>query len=186
VQARALAVVSGRLPDTERPVLACVRKRRRTAPQCLWTFKVELVTTAGRVVWEALLPIGARTANIRRCSPTLIRAVLDPDALALQHVVDEGSARLVARLTSSMQPALERWAERECNLMAVLRGRHARLSAALLQRGLFDRRDERLAAAQTTILEDALSQSAGRLRELSQCRDPQIDTRALLFAVVLE
>ena len=186
VQARTLAGGSDRSPDAERPVLACVRQRRRTPPQCLWTFKVELVSTAGRVVWEALLPIGARTANICGCSPTVIRAVLDPDALTLQHVVDEGCARLIARLTSSMQPALERWAERECNLMAVLRGRHARLSAALLQRGLFDRRDERLAAAQTAILEDALSQSAGRLRELSQCRDPQIDTRALVFAVVLE
>jgi superfamily II DNA or RNA helicase len=186
-EARALGAQSDCTIDMHRPVIACVRQRQRTEPpRCLWAFKVELVTAAGRVVWEAMLPTVSETISVRPCSPALIRALLDPEAAAVRSVVDEGCARLVDRLTSSMQPAIERWAERECNLMAVLRARHARLSAGLLQRGLFDRRDERLAATQTSILEEALSQCAGRLRDLAQCHHPQIDSSALIFAVVFE
>ena len=185
--ARALSVGSHRAGGTDRPVVARVRQRGRTGPpECLWAFNVELVTAAGRVVWEAVLPLGSQAINIRRCSPALIPTLLNPDAVALQRVVDEGCVRLVGRLKASMQPAIERWADRECNLMTVLRTTHARLSAGLLQRGLFDRRDERLAATQTSILEEALSQSAGRLHDLAQCHEPHIDTRTLIFAVVFE
>jgi hypothetical protein len=68
----------------------------------------------------------------------------------------------------------------------VLQARHARLSAELLQRSLFDRRDERLAAAQASVLDEALSQSAQHLRDTGQFDDPRIDATELVFAVLLE
>jgi hypothetical protein len=85
-----------------------------------------------------------------------------------------------------MRPALERYTAREHSLTSVLRSRHARLSAGLLQRGLFDRRDERLASAQSSLFEEALSQSAGRLRELDGSDDLRIDATELVFAMLLE
>jgi hypothetical protein len=55
-----------------------------------------------------------------------------------------------------------------------------------LQGGLFDRRDERLASAQTSLLEEALSQSASRLRELGGANDLKIDAAELVFAALLD
>jgi hypothetical protein len=81
---------------------------------------------------------------------------------------------------------LERHSARERSLASVLRSRHARLSAELLQRGLFDRRDEHLASAQTSLLEEALCQSANRLRELGGFEDLRIDVTELVFALLLD
>jgi hypothetical protein len=81
---------------------------------------------------------------------------------------------------------LNRCRAREHSLAGGLRSRHARLSAGLLQRGLFDRRDEHLAFAQTSLLEEALSQSANRLRELGGFDNLRIDAAELVFALLLD
>ncbi|MGH9257100.1 MAG: DEAD/DEAH box helicase [Vicinamibacterales bacterium] len=185
---------SGRGRDvilTERAVITRIRRRRpATAPQCLWIYKVMFTTSAGRLVWEALVPVRADVAGIRSHSRAfsgpLTRAVLNPDMPALQHVLADRRDQLLRQLHGSTQLARQRWSGRECDLMAVLRARHARLSAGLLQRGLFDRRDERLAAAQTSLLDAALSRSEHRLRDLAQADDLRTDTSELVFAVLLE
>jgi superfamily II DNA or RNA helicase len=177
----------GSSSDIERPVIAHLRRRReRAVPQCLWVYSVVLTTSSGRVVWEALLPLRGDIPNVRRHSTKLTRNLLDSCPELLQRAVEGGRDRLVSGLQQSMQPALLRWNARECDLAAALRARHARLSAGLIQRGLFDRRDERLVAAQTSLLREALSRSADRLRDLVQSKDLRVDTSALVFAVVLE
>jgi hypothetical protein len=55
-----------------------------------------------------------------------------------------------------------------------------------MQRGLFDRRAEHLASAQTSLLEEALSQSANRLRELGGFDDLRVDAAELVFALLLD
>ena len=57
------------------------------------------------------------------------------------------------------------------------------MSAALLQRGLFDRRNERAAAAQSALLDEALSNSAERVLELSACERIEIESCDLEWAV---
>jgi hypothetical protein len=177
----------GSSSDIERPVIAHLRRRREPAvPQCLWVYSVVLTTSSGRVVWEALLPFRGDIPNVRRHSTKLTRNLLDSCPELLQRAIEGGRDRLVSGLQQSMQPALLRWNARECDLSAALRARHARLSAGLIQRGLFDRRDERLVAAQTSLLREALSRSADRLRDLAQSKDLRVDTSALVFAAVLE
>jgi len=186
-QARAFSVDGSGSLAAERPVITRVRQRRgRATPRCLWVYKVVFTTDAGRLVWEALLSVSGDAAGVRGCSASLMRALLNPDAAPLESVVAGTSDRLLEQLQQSMRSALERWSGRECDLMAALRTRHGRLSAGLLQRGLFDRRDERLAAAQASLLDEALSQSAGRLRDLAQSSDLRIDACELVFAVLLE
>jgi hypothetical protein len=75
---------------------------------------------------------------------------------------------------------------RERDLMAAMRDRYARLSAGLLQGALFDRRNERLAAAQAALLDEALSRSAHRLDELAANHDVRAGACDLAFAVVVE
>lgn len=70
--------------------------------------------------------------------------------------------------------------------MQALRARHARLSATLVQRGLFDRRNERVADAQAALLGRALSQSHDRLANLAACEQVKLDGCDLVFAVLLE
>jgi hypothetical protein len=114
-----------------------------------------------------------------------MRRLLNTDSPALQTVLANQRALVLKQLQRSMRPMLERRTTREHSVATVLRSRHARLSAGLLQRGLFDRRDERLASAQTSLLEEAIAESASRLRELSGADDRRIDAE-LVFAVLFD
>ena len=55
---------------------------------------------------------------------------------------------------------------REQAIVETLNDQRARLAATLLQRGLFDRRAERTAAAQTAIVDEALGRCVARLHAL--------------------
>ncbi|MBI4886189.1 MAG: DEAD/DEAH box helicase family protein [Acidobacteria bacterium] len=185
-QARALAAAGSDATDPARPVISCVHRRRYiTTPRCLWVYRVALVTAAGRLMCDALVPFGARIGGRPFRSADTIRGLLDPGLAALQAPLASGRDRLLADVRQTLGPALRRWIERESDLAAALRGRHARLSAGLLQRGLFDARDERLEAAQASLLAEALSRSADRLRDLEQAADLRIDSCELAFGVLL-
>jgi hypothetical protein len=70
--------------------------------------------------------------------------------------------------------------------MAELHDCRARLSAGLMQRPLFDSRRQRLTASQSALLDEALSQSAGRLQDLEALRAVEIESCRLAFAAVIE
>jgi hypothetical protein len=186
-RSRAFAAASAHVHVPERPVMTRVRRPRPSnLPQCLWAYRFVLTTNEGRLVWEALVPVaGALTAR-RRYSIRLMRTLLNTDLPALQAVLAKHRTVVLQQLGSSLRPMLERYSAREHSVAHVLRSRHARLSAGLLQRGLFDRRDEHLASAQTSLLEEALSQSATRLRELSGFDDLRVDAAELVFALLLD
>jgi hypothetical protein len=115
-----------------------------------------------------------------------MRTLLNTDLPALQTTLANHCDLVLQQLRPSVRSMLEHCRARERSLASVLRSRHARLSAGLLQRGLFDRRDEHLAFAQTSLLEEALSQSANRLRELGGFDNLRIDAAELVFALLLE
>jgi hypothetical protein len=76
--------------------------------------------------------------------------------------------------------------EREKEIVRRLRERHARLSAVLLQPGLFDKRVDRLASEQDEALQEALSRSSLRIAHLSGLSDLTADAPGLVFALLLE
>ena len=72
---------------------------------------------------------------------------------------------------------------REGAITEALRLRQARLSAGLLQPGLFDRRAERAAAAQASVVDDAVQKSAVHLLRLHRLDHLHADRRAIVFGV---
>jgi len=169
-----------------RPLMTRLRNRRSTAPRCLWLFKLTVISASGQPVWEALVPLEATLGRVPVNRSTALTRALLKDRPALQRVLPEVQAIALTTLEASLHGAFQRWRDRERDLMDGIRRRHARLSAALLQRALFDRRDERLAASQTALLGQALAQSESRLTDLAGCGDMRIDACDLVFAVVLE
>jgi hypothetical protein len=186
-RARAFAAASAHVRVPERSVMTHIRQHRtNNLPHCLWVYRFILTTREGRLVWEALVPVTAKLTTRRRYPIRLMRTLLKADLPALQTVLASHRALVLEQLRPSIRPMLERFSARERSLASVLRSRQARLSAGLLQRGLFDRRHDRLASAQNSLLEDALSESAGRLRELRGSDDLRIDASELVFAVLLD
>jgi hypothetical protein len=120
-----------------------------------------------------------------RCRPD-IRLVLDTHHPALEHVIGVAQAEKLRELCDTLRQPLDVWTRRERDLMAAMRDRYARLSAGLLQGALFDRRNERLAASQAALLDEALSRSAFRLDDLAATEDLRADAADLAFAVVVE
>jgi hypothetical protein len=113
------------------------------------------------------------------------RQLLDPRQSVLVDALAGARAALIADVQNSLTRAVHAWVRRETDLMAAMRDRHGRLAARFVQRALFDRRGERLAAAQQTLLDEALSQSAERLTELRSYERPAIEACDLVFAVFL-
>ena len=186
-QARAFARGS---PHAVQPgsIVARVRRRRSPSPpQAVWVYKLAFVTTTGSFVHEALVPVRAElTRRARDGESSTIRALLDPNLPALQQLLAVRRGQLSDELSASMAAALRRWTVREADISGAMRARHARLAAGLLQRSLFDSRHERLASSQAALLDEALSQSAARLRELELANHLRVDSCELTFAVLLE
>ena len=107
-------------------------------------WRLTFADEAGRLIWEALLPLhaaGARGPGTRAWA----RACLDSHAPGLNAVVMRDQHAKLADLAARMQAGVELLSRREQAIAAALEDRHARLAATLLQPGLFDRRSERAA-----------------------------------------
>ena len=91
------------------------------------------------------------------------------------------------RVLASVTVEIARWLElsrrREEAILRALRESHARLSAGLLQPGLFDRRAERAAAAQAARVEEAVVKLRVRLDTLDRLRSLRCGERRLLFEI---
>ena len=107
-----------------------------------------------------------RSIRLRRCSP--------PNSIAV-------ARRLLASLHVSLHAFLELSARRERALAETLESERARLSSALLQRGLFDRRAERHVAAQSAVLAEALLKCQTRLSEIAAATQIAAEPGQLAF-----
>jgi superfamily II DNA or RNA helicase len=168
--ARVLAVRTTQSTDPARPPVAVVG-RGHSKRWSLWAFRLGCVNDKGEPFFDAL--IGVRDADARSST---------------DHAINEQAVRhhglTLEALTRSIAPWLTLATRREHAIAAALRTRHARLSAALVQPGLFDRRADRAAAAQSALLERALERSMARLSWLDRLRHLRADDRSIAFGVL--
>lgn len=148
--------------------------------------QVVFTNASGQLVWESLVPLTASLASTLRRSPAVTRSVLNPQHPLLEPVVALARDERSHELQEALRQPLRLWIRREGDLMAALRDRHARLSAGLLQRALFDRRDEHLGASQALLLDEALSRSALRKAELDHYEDIRVEACDMVFGVVVD
>lgn len=154
------------VPD-ERPPVAVVR-RRSAHSTSVCGFHLSFSDSTEQRIWQTLA--GA--------SGWFTDSSVPDDA-----VVGE-QARVLASLESSLKAFLDQAAQRERALARTIESDRARLSASLLQRGLFDRRAERELGAQTAVLDEALSRCRARLLEIESTGQLVAEPARLAFALL--
>ena len=146
-----------------RPVITAVRPRPSRSPGVISAFRVPLLDAAGVAAWEWVAGWAAPEephGDVLSCSTETL-------ALAAQAIA--GAAAVGAA--------------REQAIAADAAVQHARMSAALLQRGLFDRRHERAAAAQAGILASVLAATDAHLAVLNRLSALSPGAPRLLFTL---
>jgi hypothetical protein len=159
--ARALAGrAAAHLPA--RPVVAEVR-HRRCAAGVLSVFRVPVVDESGLTWWEWIVGCEAACAE---CA-----AALDP-------------ARMFSTIRQGISDAVAVRATRERALAGSARRVHARISAPLLQRGLFERRNEQTASAQARVLGAVLAATDAHLAALARLAASHVEAPRPIFTLV--
>ena len=167
VSARSLAAPEG--SPNDRPVRTIVTGRRDGLGS-IWAYRPSCADEAGHVVFETVT--GLRDERFASAI----------DARIEQAVANHHDA-LVANTSSAISVWLDLAARREDAIVATLHESHARLSATLLQPGLFDRRAERAAAAQAARVEEAVRKSLARQTLLARARRLHAADCDLVFGV---
>lgn len=167
VSARSLAAPEA--SPNDRPVRTIVTGRGDGLGS-IWAYRLSCADEAGHVVFETVT--GLRDERIASGIDVRIE-----QAAANHHDA------LVANTSSAIAVWLDLAARREDAIVATLRESHARLSATLLQPGLFDRRAERAAAAQAARVEEAVRTSLARQTLLARARRLHAAERDLVFGV---
>jgi superfamily II DNA or RNA helicase len=192
VEAKSIACTRALIdPDTQRPpddrgVITHLRRRTCRAPQAIWGFAVTLSSASGQVVWEPLITL---TADLRHRTGRRrgdIRRDLRSDQPSVVQALRDGQDQALLELREALRRPLALWTCREQDVMTELHGCRARLAAGLTQGSLFDTRHERLTAAQSALLDEALSLSARRLRDLEALGSVEVESCRLVFAAVIE
>ncbi|MBM3820265.1 MAG: DEAD/DEAH box helicase [Acidimicrobiia bacterium] len=173
--------------SVEGPQLTRIRPRRRTgATSCYWLFRLLLAASDGRIVATACLPLGAAAVARLDLSAAWTRRLLDPAQPLVELTRERGVAELARAAERASERTLQVQNDRERALREELVRQQARLSADLLQPGLFGRRRERAASAQAALLDDALAASSFRLEQLSATSTLHVDSCALVFGVAID
>jgi superfamily II DNA or RNA helicase len=153
----------------------------RSTTRLLWIAEVSACGADDVPVWTALVGMEMAAARHARTS-TAVRSSLG----AVERHLEDARPEL-SEAAANGADALQRFvtvnAEREHAICAAIRVRHARIAADLLQPGLFDRRAERRATAQSHVLEEAIARCQHRLDELARAADLRIGPPVLRFAV---
>jgi superfamily II DNA or RNA helicase len=165
-------------PDPDvRPV---VTASRRTSSTCC-AYRLLLSDAGDEPVWEGVIGITAITAAIRDAR---VRVRLAAVETALAPWLERAVTQCAATVTDAGRAALELALARELAIVRVLRARRARMARDLVQRGLFDCRAERAAAARTSVVEGALDACERQVERL-RCRHRLVPAGAeLAFAVL--
>ena len=179
--ARQLGAGADQVPADPRPCVTVLRRRGIT--RAYWLYRVPCVDKDAQLLWEAY---AALTADVRVATASWrdVRSWLAIAGIELAGALSHEQRRLLEHATTAIQAATNLAARRERAIEDVLIARHARLSAAVIQRGLFDRRGERAAAAQTAVVAHALERCRTRLRELDAVTAIAAEERSLAFAVL--
>jgi superfamily II DNA or RNA helicase len=171
-------------PDA-RPAITRLPRRRSARHELVWVYRVAVVGASNHVVWETVMGARARSRELLERSGTATRIMLQPGAM-LQRLIADASDEHIRSLHDGLRKPLALWVRREIDMMGVLRRQHARMSASLLQAGLFDHRSDRAAAGQAAVLDAAISRCCSRLDYLRGCNHLSIESHELVLAAVLE
>jgi len=140
-----------------------IRRRRRTTTRGdIWAFRLSFIV-GEQLVWHTL--IGVVTATSLARSP--FAWSIDDTARLIASTVDAGQERALASLERGSRGHLDLAAQRERAIAHTIETEQARLSAALLQPNLFDRRSDRAFAAQRAVRDEALCRCRARLDEIA-------------------
>ncbi len=155
--------------STNRPLVTVVAGHG-SACGAVWAYRLSCADDIGHVVFQTIA--GVRDERIARSIDAEIELI---------------AARHHDAVVASASAEVARWLDlaerREHAIVIGLRDSHARLSATLLQPGLFDRRAERAAAAQASRVEEAVQQSRARLKLLARARRLHAADRGLILGV---
>jgi hypothetical protein len=169
IASRALASDAGSSMRANRPLVTTVRSNGPSR-SALWAFRLSFADAGGQLVFDTVAGLLDRRHG----------ATLDP---AIDRLLASHHHRCLRDTADGVAAWLNLATAREKAIAEALRGNHARLSAALLQPGLFDRRAERAAAVQTARVEEAIQKSHARLAALERWRHLRIDDRSLVFGI---
>jgi superfamily II DNA or RNA helicase len=178
---RLLASDSDPLPSDPRPCVTVLR--RNGIRRAYWLYRLPCVDRELQVAWEALTAFTADVRTHASCWRDIGTWLATPTTDLLEAVSREHRV-VFAGAATALQAANGLSARRERAIEETLAFRHARLSAAVIQRGLFDRRGERAAASQRAVIEQALERCRARLRELDALAAVAPDEMSLAFALL--
>lgn len=186
--ARALAPGVERAPDS-RPCVTVLKRRHhvgtgREGADSYFVYRHLFLDNGLHVVWDTLTALAAH-AHVESRAHHEIRVWVARSIEQLVPVVERKNERARVAVAEAQRPQLALAIRRERAIADALTERRARLSAALVQPGLFDRRLERAAVSQNAVIEEALSRCAARLGELERRGQVIADAAALAFAVLL-
>jgi len=180
---RRLASGIGAAPTDTRPCVTVLRRRRGNS-RALWIFRLGFVDPELRLVWETTVGVCGGT-QIPSPAHRAVREWLRASSSSIATIVADHHERSLAAASTSTQQPLTLAAAREHAIREALTRHRARLSATLLQGGLFDRRGERAAAAQTAIIEEALERCAVRLRDIDEAQPLATERPTLGFVLLV-
>ena len=177
-----------------RPAITRLRARHAWQPRRIWAFRVVVTSAAEEVLWETVVavalrkPLGAAAAPGFATPPRSARATRAAlsHGPALERIVGDAAAHRLTMLRGALEQPVALWLQRELDLVEGIRQEYARMSVALLQPGLFDRRTDRAAASQAATLDAALSHCRARLESIRAWGDLRAECCDLAFAVMLE
>jgi len=169
------------LAEPSDPIVFDRRPPVTTSGRCrngrgLWGFHTSFADAAARPIWQRLIGVSAPMADVG--------VPIDRVAALLASSLDGDSQSALAALGPALRAFLDRAALRERAVLQAIDGERARLSASLLQRGLFDRRAERAFNAQTAVLDEALARCRARLDEIESTRHIVVERARLAFALL--
>jgi superfamily II DNA or RNA helicase len=179
-RARALTVDATCVCD--RPGVAVLRRRRRSDAD-YWAFRVAIEDSELHTVWDVV--IGLRTSST--FVPPVhrdLRVSLESVATIVEPIMATAAEAALAKFVSALQPSLSLAIARERAIEEAIGARRARVAAALLQPGLFDRRAERAVASQSATLDEAVDRCRRRLAELAHKGHPRLDRPRMVFGLV--
>jgi superfamily II DNA or RNA helicase len=164
-----------------RPCITVVRRRVRK-PVNYWVYRLILEDPDLQPFWTTLVGL-CEAGCVAKASRDAIRHHIESIQPVVEPALDSVTDRLLSSFLSAWQTSRSLAAERERAIADGVRQQRARLATSLLQRGLFDRRAERAAAAQNATLDEALGRCTSRLEELGRSGPAAIDRRLVLGLV---
>jgi hypothetical protein len=166
--ARALSTQAPLPAASASPLLTSVRRPHRDTGE-IRAFQLSFADASGRVAFETIVGV--------RIDIEPVDLEQDANIAAPYH------EQALASVATEIAPWLELSHRREAAIARSIDDDHARLSAKMLQPGLFDRRAERVAAAQAACVNEAIARSRDRVDALDRLRQLGCGERRLLFGI---